>query len=74
MTIDTTRIEMAKQMAGAYVLGNTEILGLIVESDDCYCRNWCAACRNTVTGVAGTMIAGVWRSLDQKVLEHARYI
>ena len=71
MTIDTTRMTLARQMVGAYIPINTDVIGLVTESDDCYCRNYCAAVRNTLTGAVGTMIAGAWRTLDPAVLTSA---
>jgi hypothetical protein len=65
---------LARKMAGAYIPANIEILGLITESDDCYCRNWCAAVRNTLTDAVGTMVNGVWRSIDPDIFSNAKYI
>ena len=67
MTIDTSRLTLARQMAGPAIPSNTDILGLVIESDDCYCRNWSALVHNTVTNVYGTMICGVWRSIDPRI-------
>lgn len=69
MTIDTTRIAMATQMAG-HVPQGAEVIGLITESDDCYCRNYSALVRMR-TGIYVTMIAHAVRSLDPRIAKTA---
>ena len=73
MTIDTTRMTLAQQMAGPLPV-NTELIGLVIESDDCYCRNFAAAVQNTLTKACGTLCNGVWRSLDPAILASAKRI
>jgi len=69
MTIDLTRIPMARQMAG-HVPEGAEVIGLVIESDDCYCRNWSALVR-MATGIYVTMIGQTARSLDQAIARDA---
>jgi hypothetical protein len=69
MTIDTTRIAMARQMAG-HIPDDAEVIGLVTESDDCYCRNWSALVR-MATGVYVTMIDHTIRSLDPAIARAA---
>ena len=57
---------MARQMAGASLPDGAEVVGLVTESDDCYCRNGAALVRMP-TGIYVTMIDGVMRSVDQSI-------
>lgn len=69
MKIDTTRITLARQMAGQVPDGAT-VIGLVTESDDCYCRNWSALVRMS-TGIYVTMIDHTVRSIDQAIARDA---
>ena len=67
MTIDTTRIALAEQMAGQVPQG-AEIIGLVTESDDY--RNYSALVRMR-TGIYVTIAAHTTRSLDPRVARAA---
>ena len=69
MRIDTTRIAMARQMAG-HIPDDAKVIGLVTESDNCYCRNRSALVR-MATGIYVTMIDYTIRSLDPAIARAA---
>lgn len=69
MRIDTDRVKLATQLAGIIPRG-AKVLGLITESDDCYCRNNCALVR-FATGLYATMVGDVVRTIDQRIARAA---
>ena len=69
MTIDTTRIAIARQMAG-HIPDDAEVIGLVTESNSCYCRNWSALVR-MATGIHVTMIDHTIRPLNPAIARAA---
>lgn len=69
MKVNTNRMNMARQMAGD-VPDGAKIIGLITESDDCYCRNYAALVRMS-NGIYVTMMGNVIRSIDQNIAKKA---
>ena len=69
MKIDKTSIILAKQMAG-HVPEGASVIGLVIESNDCYCRNYSALVKMP-TGIYVTMIGQTVRSIDQRIAKAA---